>query len=70
MIRSSAQPLPYRAMTLGDLARHLRDADSDSVSWRLIAEFLEYRWEEAPGRLRRRAVANPPNDPCLIGPDA
>jgi hypothetical protein len=37
---------PYRAMTLGDLARHLRAAEDEMFRWRLIAEFLEeYRWE-------------------------
>ncbi len=49
----TAQPVPYRAMTLGDLARHLKRADGDSARWRLIAEFLEeYRWEAPPDRLR------------------
>lgn len=36
-------------MQLRDLARHLRAADTDSLRWRLVAEFLEeYRWEERP----------------------
>lgn len=44
---------PYRAMTLGDLARHLRATNDEMVRWRLIAEFLEeYRWEPADERPR------------------
>jgi hypothetical protein len=46
-----AVPEPYRAMTLGDLARHLYRAEDEMLKWRLIAEFLEeYRWEPAGER--------------------
>ncbi len=56
----TVQPMPYRAMTLGDLARHLKAADGDVTRWRLIAEFLEeYRWESAPDRLRLLADEQP-----------
>ncbi len=57
----TATPTPYRAMTLGDLARHLANAEDEMLKWRLIAEFLEeYRWEPAGERFA--LLADEPGD--------
>jgi hypothetical protein len=48
-------------MTLGDLARHLRDIDVDRDRWRLVAEFLEeYRWRPPAERPALLADEPPP----------
>ncbi len=47
---TSADVVPYRPMTLVDLAQHLAAAD-DQHRWRLVAEMLEeYRHEPAAER--------------------
>lgn len=47
-----AEPTPYRAMSIAELACHLRDAE-ESTRWRLVLEFLnEYRGEAERTRLQ------------------
>lgn len=59
MVSEQPAATSYRAMTLGDLARHLRKAEDEMLRWRLIAEFLEeYRWEQVDER--RRLLADEP----------
>lgn len=47
-----AKDASYQAMSLAELARHIREAASDDIRWRLVWEFYEeYRWEPSPSRL-------------------
>lgn len=49
--QASSGTIPYRPMTLADLAGHLAAAGDDRHRWRLVAEFLEeYRHEPADER--------------------
>jgi len=55
----TADPTPYRPMTVADLANHLARVRDDHQRWRLIAEFLEeYRHE--PDGVRAELLTDEP----------
>jgi hypothetical protein len=53
------RPAPYRPMSVARLAELLAEAGSDTLRWRLVAEFLEeYRWE--PPMTRANLLSDEP----------
>ena len=59
--QESSGTIPYRPMTLADLAGHLAAAGDDRHRWRLVAEFLEEYRHEPAGERPALLVDEPPS---------
>jgi|GEM_PF-1014264 len=59
--QASSGTIPYRPMTLADLAGHLAAAGDDRHRWRLVAEFLEEHRHELADERPALLVDEPPS---------